>query len=144
MLGKLDFRDRTELARWIQKGQEVTMSTIVKIAKCHDWDAARSTGSYKPSSFETDGFIHCSILEEVADVANYHYLGDTDLLLLYIDSERVVSEIRYETAGDDDVLWPHIYGPLNLDAVYETVDFIPDTGGRFSQPIHPTRAIETS
>ena len=120
------------------------MSTIVKIAKGQDWNAAQSTGSYKPSSLETEGFIHCSILEEVAGVANYHYLGEADLLLLYVDTERVVSEIRYETAGGEDILWPHIYGPLNLDAVYETVDFVPDAEGRFSQPIHPTRAIESS
>jgi uncharacterized protein (DUF952 family) len=35
-----------------------------------------------------------------------------------IDSQRVNAEIREEGAGGDE-RFPHIYGPLNLDAVVE-------------------------
>ena len=108
------------------------MSTIVKVAVRNEWEAAQSTGSYMTSSLESEGFIHCSPPEEVAGVANYHYSGHTDLLLLYIDTERVASRIRYN--HDDDVWWPHIHGALNLDAVYRVVDFPPDEDGSFSQP----------
>jgi uncharacterized protein (DUF952 family)/DNA-binding CsgD family transcriptional regulator len=134
MLGKLYLSDRTELARWNRAGRRTTMSTIGKVAIREEWETAKSSGSYAPSTFESEGFIHCTPLEEATGVANYHYSGHNDLVLLYIDTERVESEVRFNDDPRDNVSWPKIYGRLNIDAVIREVDLVPDADGVFSLP----------
>ena len=56
----------------------------------------------------------------------------TGLLLLVIDPDRVEHEIREEQSGDE--LFPHIYGPLNVDAVVEARPFPPNADGTFTAP----------
>jgi uncharacterized protein (DUF952 family) len=36
------------------------------------WQQALPAGEYLPASFESDGFIHCSALEQITDVADRH------------------------------------------------------------------------
>jgi uncharacterized protein (DUF952 family) len=71
---------------------------------------------YHPNSLAHEGFIHCSFAEQVAWAANRFYTEAEDLLLLHIDTERVTSPIREEPC-DTGEIFPHIYGPLNRDAV---------------------------
>lgn len=80
------------------------------------WEAQRGESSYAPESFDREGFIHCTDGEErVIEVGNRYYTGDPrPYCLLTIDRERVVAPIVYE---DPDNVYPHIYGPLNMDAV---------------------------
>jgi uncharacterized protein (DUF952 family) len=68
-------------------------------------------------SLESEGFIHCSILEQVVDVANFLAPYDEAMQLLEIDEGKVKPEIRYEDAMQNGRLFPHIYGPLNRDAI---------------------------
>ena len=58
-------------------------------------------------------------------VAGAYYRGVPDLVLLVIDTERVRPELRYEQVPGQPDPYPHIYGPLNLDAVVETAPFNP-------------------
>ena len=53
------------------------------------------------------------------------------LVILCVESDRVEGEIWYE--GTDEH-YPHIYGPLNIDAVTKVVDFEPNQDGRFHLP----------
>ena len=69
------------------------------------------------------GYIHASTAEQVAGVASAYYRGVPDLLLLVIDPARVIPEIRYEPVPGQDQPYPHIYGPLNTDAVVEARPF---------------------
>lgn len=111
------------------------MITIAKVAKREEWEVGKLSGRYAPPTLESEGFIHCTPIEETAGVANYHYPGRTDLVLLYIDTGRVSSEIRYNDDPDEpDVSWPKIYGPLDVDAVISEVDLLPDAAGTFSLP----------
>lgn len=66
-------------------------------------------------------------------MANTFYAGRKDLLLLVIDPAKVASEIR-EEAVDGPERFPHIYGPLNLDAVTEVRSFLPGEDGLFLAP----------
>jgi uncharacterized protein (DUF952 family) len=62
-------------------------------------------------------------------VANRFYLGSYGLVLLWIDPQNISSEIRWEAS--DGEFFPHIYGPIDLEAVIAVTDFIPADDGRF-------------
>jgi uncharacterized protein (DUF952 family) len=61
------------------------------------------------------------------------FLHKKDLVLLCIAANKVQSEIRYEGAESVE-LYPHIYGPLNVDAVIKVADFEPAKNGKFVLP----------
>jgi uncharacterized protein (DUF952 family) len=42
---------------------------------------------------------------------------------LTITAERLTAPLRYETVPERGEMFPHLYGPLNLDAVTAVVDF---------------------
>jgi uncharacterized protein (DUF952 family) len=71
---------------------------------------------YTPAGFAQEGFIHCTDgAENMLKVVNRIYKDDPrDFLVLYIDKTRVKSPIKYE---DREEIYPHIYGPLNVDAI---------------------------
>jgi uncharacterized protein (DUF952 family) len=116
--------------------EERVKSLIYHIATTADWDRARRDGEYTTSTrgrtLAEEGFIHASTAGQVALVANAFYRGEPDLLLLVIDSAMVGPEIRYEQVPGQTTPYPHIYGPLNLDAVVETRPFEPDPDGQFT------------
>jgi uncharacterized protein (DUF952 family)/alpha-beta hydrolase superfamily lysophospholipase len=91
---------------------------ILHIIKRADWDAAIAKGAYAPESLHTEGFIHCSTPDQVIRTANRFFAGQSELIVLNVDPSRVRPEIRWELPTDDaQEKFPHIYGPLNLDAV---------------------------
>ena len=49
--------------------------------------------------------------------ADAFYRGRSDVVLLTIDRSRVRAEIKEEPPPGGSDRFPHIYGPLNLDAV---------------------------
>lgn len=103
---------------------------ILHICTRHSWGEAQTRGDYRAPSMETKGFIHCSQPDQVLTVANHLYQETPDLVILWIDSQKVKNEIKYEPGGDNTLeTFPHIYGPLNLDAVLAVYDFIPASDG---------------
>ncbi len=91
------------------------------------------SGFYRADSLDTEGFIHCSTRAQVVWVANRFYRGNSSLVLLVIDPDRVDAEIKYETVeGVGD--FPHIYGALNSDAIVQIIDFPPNADGSFDLP----------
>src|SRR5579862_8585828 len=121
-------------------GCSSAMAPIFHIAEAGGWAEAQANGLYGWSTVgrtvEDEGFIHCSYRDQIAAVANTFYAGRKDLLLLVIDPARVASDIR-EEAVDGSERFPHIYGPLNLDAVTEVRSFLPREDGRFLAPDWP-------
>lgn len=97
------------------------------------WDAQPADQPYMPADFEREGFIHCTRGEEqIAIVANRYYRNDRRAwLVLILDEQAVTSETKYEP-GHDGQLYPHIYGPLNRDAIREVLHMPRDCDGTFS------------
>jgi uncharacterized protein (DUF952 family)/predicted acetyltransferase len=95
------------------------------------WEKAKKEGVYQPASLVLEGFIHCSRLVQILDVANRFYLGEIDLLLLWIDLERLQPEVRWESVDGDE--FPHVFGPINLDTISAVTPFIPEGDGRYKQ-----------
>lgn len=110
------------------------MDLILHITKRSNWEKAKSSGSYRGNTLESQGFIHCSRPNQVIRVANFLFRGQDDLILLCIDSKKVEAEIRIENLEGGDELFPHIYGSLNVEAVVRVVDFKPQTDGNFVLP----------
>jgi len=106
------------------------VGTILHICPRGDWLAALAMGVYQAPSLVTEGFIHCSRLDQVLQVANHFYRDTPDLVLLWIEVELLKSEVRWE-AADGGELFPHVYGPIELDAVSAVTQLIPDPDGSF-------------
>jgi len=119
---------------------------IYHILKRDAWHEAQRRGSYCPQSLAAEGFIHCSTRVQVLSVANDFYRCQADLVLLSIDESRLTAELRWEApahpqpkssaATATDVLFPHLYGALNLEAVVGVFDLAEADGG-FALPGDP-------
>lgn len=64
----------------------------------------------------SDGFIHFSIATQAQETAAKHFAGQADLLLVAIDADRLGPALKYETSRGGQ-LFPHLYGPLGMNAV---------------------------
>jgi uncharacterized protein (DUF952 family) len=109
------------------------MAIIYHIAKKAAWDEAAREGLYRGDTLASEGFIHCSTREQVARTADKYYRGQAGLVLLAIDEAKLGSLLRYELAPSGD-LFPHIYGPLEREAVVQVLTFTPNTDGTFQFP----------
>lgn len=88
---------------------------------------------YLPAAFAADGFIHCTDgAQNLADTANRHYRDDRNMYIaLVIDVSKVHAEVRYE---DGARIFPHIYGPLNRDAITAVIPVLREADGSFLPP----------
>jgi uncharacterized protein (DUF952 family) len=95
---------------------------IYHITTVFAWQNAQQSGSYVHPSLNTEGFIHCSYYNQIAETAQVHFKGQAELLLLRIDPVRLKAELRSELSRSG-AAFPHLYGPLNLDAVERVYPF---------------------
>ncbi|CAB4688496.1 unannotated protein [freshwater metagenome] len=98
-------------------------SRIFHVALEQDWTAARLAGSYRVSTLgvtlETEGFIHASRADQWRGVLARFYADVTEpMVLLEIDPSRLRSPVVDEPPAPGLVeTFPHVYGPIDLDAV---------------------------
>jgi uncharacterized protein (DUF952 family) len=95
-------------------------STILHLTTDAGWAAAQQAGSLVTPSLAEEGFIHCSTHDQVEATANRIFAGSGDLLLLEVDPSKLTAPLKWERATDVGEEFPHVYGPLNLDAVVGT------------------------
>lgn len=108
---------------------------LVHLCAAGEWDEARRLGEHAPDSLKTVGFVHLSTAEQVHLPANRLYAQRTDLVLLRIDAARLASPVRWEPGlptDPDGMEFPHLYGPLPLDAVISVTKYQPGADGRFA------------
>jgi uncharacterized protein (DUF952 family) len=115
---------------------------IYHIASRSAWSEARGRGDYRAESLETQGFIHCSTEEQVVPVTQQFYSGQHDLLLLVIEPALLEPDLKWEPPAEgapppgvaEGDLFPHVYGPINLDAIVRVFDLESASDGKFSFP----------
>jgi glutathione S-transferase len=109
-----------------------------------DWARAQAVGAYSVSTrgltLAEVGFVHCAFEEQVARVANSFFRGMDKLVVLRIALDRLDSEVRYESVEGGDELFPHVYGPLNLEAVVAVLPLPPGSDGTFTFAAAPKRS----
>ena len=99
------------------------------------WSAAQKSGAYSSDSLANEGFIHCSNKSQILRVANNFFSNQRGLVILTIDSSKLKPDLRWEAGtGQPGDLFPHIYGPLNMEAVVFVFDFEQGLDGKFLLP----------
>jgi uncharacterized protein (DUF952 family) len=95
----------------------VTVEPLLHIVAAADWAAAQESGELRPESLVTEGFVHLSWPRQLAGTAARFYAGASDHLVLVVDPARLTDPVVEEPAADVDDRFPHLYGPLPVDAV---------------------------
>ena len=90
---------------------------IFHITERLTWEAVKGTRTYEGDTLSSDGFIHCCSLEQIDNVLENWFRGKRDLVILEINPEKLHSPVKYENLEGGEESFPHIYGPINIDAV---------------------------
>lgn len=106
------------------------------------WEDAQERGDYRAESLETEGFIHCSTSSQVLPVAENFYKGQNGLILLGIEPTLLSCDLKWEPPSEgtpppgvsEGDLFPHVYGPINLNAVVKILDLKTDPNSKFILP----------
>jgi uncharacterized protein (DUF952 family) len=98
------------------------------------WQQQAPDQPYRHASLEREGFIHCTGEPPLlVSVANHFYHDQAgDFVILCIDENKVQANVQWDPVGEHD--FPHIYGPLNLDAIVEVIAFPRNAHGKFLLP----------
>ena len=104
---------------------------LFHITTKEDWKQFNNSGSYEPESLESQGFIHCSTGEQVEDTANRLFAGEDEILLLVIDATTLHEDIKYEKSEDTGDKFPHLYSPLNTNAIIDRIAIKAEDDGNF-------------
>lgn len=97
------------------------------------FEALDPSEPYLPVDFETDGFVHCTDgAEALSTVLTTYYRDEPgDWVVLYLDAERITSTVRYDDPAN---LYPHVYGPINRDAIIAVKEIDRAADGTFLRP----------
>lgn len=110
---------------------------IYHLSTPSEWAEARASGDYTSSSrdrtLEQEGFVHCSYADQVPGVLERFYGGAGSLLILAIDPQLLVSPWRDDEIAPG-VVFPHVYGPINVAAVVAVTPLEPDAEGAYEVP----------
>ena len=114
---------------------------IYHLALLDEWQEAQTgDGQYRRStlgkSLDEVGYIHTSFAGQAQGVADAFYRGRPNVVLLTIDPAAVASEIRVEEVPGTGQSFPHIYGPLPVEAVVAVQPLTPDADGRLDLTGH--------
>lgn len=95
---------------------------IHHIASADAWASAQTAGVYTISTRGLDlaevGFIHCSRPEQLSGVVRRFYSDATEpFMLLTVDTDLLSVPWQLDEVVGEPLTFPHIYGPLNVDAV---------------------------
>lgn len=107
---------------------------IYCITTADHWHTAKASGQYQEHSLETEGFIHCCYPHQMEWVANKHFKGMSDLLVLEVLRSKVRCQVVDEDLSNLNDLFPHIYGVMNVDAVSNVIPFPSNKNGLFELP----------
>jgi len=92
---------------------------ILHITTKDDWQNASQKGYYEGDSLSREGFVHCCFPHQLETVLNKWFPDRSGLLILKVETNRLTSDFKCENLEGGTVLFPHVYGPIELTAVIE-------------------------
>lgn len=111
------------------------MKIIYHLCPAEYYQSVSNQPAYYPADYKREGFIHCTRgAKQVVIVANRYYRGDKrPFVVLVINETAVTAQLKDELAADG-LLYPHLYGPLNRDAILNVVPMPRLSDGSFLPP----------
>lgn len=101
----------------------MTETVAYKIVDAAAWREAVAEGAYAGSAVDlADGYIHLSTAAQLDETARKHFAGRENLMLLTVDLTVLEDTIVWEPSRGG-ALFPHIYGPLPVEAVTDAEPF---------------------
>ena len=103
---------------------------LYKILAASLWAEAASRAElpWAPADLR-DGFVHLSGASQLRETARRHFTGQRALVLLTIDPARLdAGTLRWEPSRGG-ALFPHVHGPIPLEAVVRAEPLVPIEGG---------------
>ncbi len=93
------------------------MRLVYKILPAALWDDAVRSGTFKGAGIDlADGYIHFSTAAQMRETAAKHFAGQTDLMLVAVDGDKLGIDLKYEISRGGD-LFPHLYAPLQTSDI---------------------------
>jgi uncharacterized protein (DUF952 family) len=111
---------------------------IYHVVPLAEWNASPDQ-PYAPASLAEEGFVHCSPDEAttLAVVNAFYRSAPRPLLALLLDEDRLTARLEWEEAvpapppgATEGITFPHVFGPLNRDAVARILHVTWDDTGR--------------
>jgi uncharacterized protein (DUF952 family) len=97
--------------------------------------AELEAGTFAGASVDkADGYIHLSTAAQLTETADRHFAGQTDLSVAAVDLDALGGAVRWEPSRGGQ-LFPHLYGPLTLDAVIAYSPMQRGDDGRVAVPV---------
>ena len=97
------------------------MTSIYHLTTRESWDAAQTLAEYRAESLATEGFIHASTAHQVEASANRYFSQAASIILLKIDVTQLPEPPVWEMSPHSADPFPHLYGPIPLQAVSEVL-----------------------
>jgi uncharacterized protein (DUF952 family) len=105
---------------------------IFKIVPRREWEMAGEV--YSGSAHDrADGFLHFSTASQLPVTLQLYYAGQSDLVLIAVESDAVAADLKFEYAPSRGEDFPHLFAALPRSAV-KWVRPIGIDGDRFVLP----------
>lgn len=86
---------------------------IYKVCSEPLWRDAERVGAFRGAAIDlADGYIHFSAAGQLAETLAKHFAGQTDLLLIEVDTARLGDGLKWEPSRGG-ALFPHLHGVLD-------------------------------
>lgn len=120
---------------------------IFHIVTENEWNNFNQSQYYEGKTLKTDGFLHCCTFDQILHVANNNLKDINEkMLVICINTEYLSNELKWEQNPKNNMTFPHLYGPINSDAIISTVSLDKNSKGEFyiSDELHNYKAMEKS
>ena len=107
-------------------------TTLYHLVSPEWWENFVNKDYYESETLSEEKFIHLSTHEQVNGTLANYFKGVKRIFLLHIDTTKLTSPLVFEDLFGIGINFPHLYGRLNKDAVFEVQELLADKNGVIS------------
>ncbi|MGI9036034.1 MAG: DUF952 domain-containing protein [Pyrinomonadaceae bacterium] len=85
------------------------------------WESFKDKNFYETESLKSEGFIHCSYLNQLEMVLERYYKNEKRVLILQINPNLLTAKLIAEPSTGGEI-YPHIYGKVNRAAIVDVTE----------------------